>query len=750
MKVRVQLLGGFGLVVLLMIVSIGFGLSRMGQIQDRMDDIVGDKVKKANAITDMLDAVREEGLAMRNMALTTDSSLNQEMADRVKRARDAYDKSEQYLQQSVASVEGKAFLTKTIELKQTSRPLNDQATQLGFSNKNEEAAALIFTKVRPPNRQWMDTLGEFRQHENESAQQAYAEAQAAYSSALFWVICLGTVAGITAAALGFFIARNIVRKLGCEPAEAAEIASRVAVGDLTCKLDAAGKEQNSLYVALKRMVDEIKSMTADAELLSRAAVEGKLATRADAGKHEGDFRKIVQGVNDTLDAVIGPLNVAAGYVDEIAKGNLPPKITDSYNGDFNVIKNNLNACIDAIGQQASAAQAIAEGDFSVKVNVRSEGDVLSKSLVRVTEVLLGLQKELQRLTVASREGQLSERGKPEQFKGAYADVVRGVNDMLDAILIPIGEGNRILAQISDGKIDELIAQTYKGDHEKMKQAVNNVATALQGLQKELQRLTEASREGQLSERGKPEQFKGAYADVIRGTNEMLDAILIPIGEGNRVLRLIRGGDLREKVEIACKGDHEQMKLAINGVHGWLTQLIAYVTKIANGDMGAEMAKASDDDQIHEWLMLLKRNIQSLVADANMLAQAAVAGKLATRADASKHHGDYRKIVEGVNETLDAVIGPLNVAADYVDKISKGAIPPKITDTYNGDFNVVKNNLNAAIDNVNALVADANMLAQAAVAGKLATRADASKHQGDYRKIVEGVNQTLDAVIGPLN
>ncbi len=52
--------------------------------------------------------------------------------------------------------------------------------------------------------------------------------------------------------------------------------------------------------------------------------------------------------------------------------------------------------------------------------------------------------------------------------------------MLDAILLPIGEGNRILAQISTGKIDELIAQTYKGDHEKMKQAVNNVAIVTAG------------------------------------------------------------------------------------------------------------------------------------------------------------------------------------------------------------------------------------------------------------------------------
>ena len=120
----------------------------------------------------------------------------------------------------------------------------------------------------------------------------------------------------------------------------------------------------------------------------------------------------------------------------------------------------------------------------------------------------------------------------------------------------------------------------------------------------------------------------------------------------------------------------------------------------------------------------------MIDDASLLAKAAVEGRLSTRADASRHQGDYARIVQGVNDTLDAVIGPLNVAADYVDRIAKGAIPTKITDTYNGDFNTLKNNLNTAIDAVNGLVADAVMLAQAAVDGRLATRADASKHQGD--------------------
>ena len=92
---------------------------------------------------------------------------------------------------------------------------------------------------------------------------------------------------------------------------------------------------------------------------------------------------------------------------------------------------------------------------------------------------------------------------------------------------------------------------------------------------------------------------------------------------------------------------------------------------------------------------------------------------------------------------------LTFSAGYVDRISKGDIPERITANYNGDFNLIKNNLNQCIDAVSAMVADAAMLTKAAVEGKLETRADASKHQGDFRKIVQGVNDTLDAVIGPL-
>ena len=509
--------------------------------------------------------------------------------------------------------------------------------------------------------------------------------------------------------------------------------------------------------------DDMMLVLQEVMRLLDASKEGRLSERGKATLFNGVHRELIQGVNEMLDAILLPIGEGNRILAQISSGKIDELITATYKGDHEKMK--------------------------VAVN-------------NVAMVTQALQKEMARLIEASKEGRLSDRGNPEQFQGAFAEIVRGVNTMLDAILLPIGEGNRILAQISNGKIDELIAQTYKGDHEKMKVAVNNVAVVTQGLQKEMARLIEASKEGQLSDRGKPEQFQGAFAEIVRGVNTMLDAILLPIGEGNRILAQVSNGKIDELIAHTYKGDHEKMKQAINnvaqvlqdlhkelarlteaanagklserghqdqfkgayaeivrGVNTILDAVIAplnvsakYVEQISKGDIPDKITATYNGDfnTIKNNLNMCIDVVNALVADAAMLAKAAVEGKLATRADASKHQGDYRKIVQGVNETLDAVIGPLNVAANYVDQISKGAIPAKITDTYNGDFNTIKNNLNTCIDAVNALVADAGILVKAAVDGKLATRADASKHQGDYRKIVQGVNETLDAVIGPLN
>ncbi|MBW2096073.1 MAG: hypothetical protein JRI80_14410, partial [Deltaproteobacteria bacterium] len=98
----------------------------------------------------------------------------------------------------------------------------------------------------------------------------------------------------------------------------------------------------------KNMDQELERFKGEIGELVKSVVDGKLDVRADVNKFEGSYREMVQGVNDLIDAFVGPINVTAEYVDRISKGDIPEKITDEYKGDFNEIKNNLNMLIDAL------------------------------------------------------------------------------------------------------------------------------------------------------------------------------------------------------------------------------------------------------------------------------------------------------------------------------------------------------------------------------------------------------------------
>ncbi|NTV73136.1 MAG: HAMP domain-containing protein, partial [Holophaga sp.] len=242
---------------------------------------------------------------------------------------------------------------------------------------------------------------------------------------------------------------------------------------------------------------------------------------------------------------------------------------------------------------------------------------------------------------------------------------------------------------------------------------------------------------------------GALLSVVLGV-VIARSITRPMAQGVEMMNEMSKGHLAMRLKMTRKDEIGDLAKAMDGFTDNLQGIVAGLKEIAKGDLGRDWTAADAQDEINPALKTVRANLLALVEDAAMLNKAAMEGKLATRADATRHQGDFRRVVQGVNDTLDAVIGPLNVSAGYVDRISKGDIPPKITDKYNGDFNEIKNNLNTCVDAVNAMVADAGMLAKAATEGKLATRADATRHQGDFRKIVQGVNDTLDGVINPIN
>jgi methyl-accepting chemotaxis protein len=381
---------------------------------------------------------------------------------------------------------------------------------------------------------------------------------------------LGIIIGII---LSIFITRSITNPLR----DGVSIANKLAEGDLSVDIEVRGQDETGkLMASMKTMAESIKALTNDAGMLVQSAVEGRLATRADVAKHQGEYRKIVEGINRIMDTLVG-------FMDSMP---IPAMIIDK--------------------------------EFSIQYMNRTGANILGISQKQlVGEKCYNHFKTSDCNTDKCACGQAMRRG-IESSSETDAHPA-GLNLEISYIALPVKDQKGAII----GAFEVVVDQT----------AVKKAAR------------------------------------VAKKVADYQSAEALRLKEG---LNRMAQGDLDFSLEVA-EGDADT---------ALAKQSFEEITSAVTGSMEA---------------------LKQLVADADMLINAATEGRLATRADATKHRGDYRKIVEGVNKTLDAVIGPLKTAAEYVDKISKGEIPQEITDSYKGDFNEIKNNLNIMIKNLTEVV-----------------------------------------------
>ncbi len=228
-------------------------------------------------------------------------------------------------------------------------------------------------------------------------------------NALFWkkvwtALALFTAIAAVLVALSWAITRGMKRPLQ-NLLDASEALSK---GNTGVTIDVSTKDEiGMLASSFRSMAESIKAVVDDATGLVAAAVEGKSSVRVDAERHQGDYRQIVMGINQTLDALTGPLHVAAAYVERISKGDIPARIADDYKGDFNEIKNNLNELIDSMIKITALAKDVSGGNLTVDIRERSGKDELMQALasmvVRVSEVVNEVQGAADNVASGSQE-----------------------------------------------------------------------------------------------------------------------------------------------------------------------------------------------------------------------------------------------------------------------------------------------------------------------------------------------------------
>ncbi len=761
MKIGVKLACGFLMVALLAVIVGGVGIFDIRTIS-RADSRLYEK------ITIPLDQIGELSTAFHRMRCNEAEILfasSQAELDDLKKRADARDKE---IDELFVKIE-KSLLND--EERKKFKAMQASYARYDAMEKKYEALAMVGRRLEAETL-WKGEMDRIRKEAQKdiddmvdgkiklAKESSESNTLLATDSTLIMSLC-SLAALLLSLGVGWFITRGIKRQLGGEPLFVAELAGKVARGDLSTRIDIQGKAPDSIIVAMSRMSEAIRALMADAGSLTQAAVAGKLATRADASGHQGEFRNLVSGFNETLDAVIGPLNVAAEYVDRISKGDLPPRITDQYQGDFNEIKLNLNNCIDNITLLVTDADLLAQGAI---------------------------------------QGELANRADTSRHRGEFRKIMGGFNETLDAVIGPLNMAAEYVDRISKGDMPPKITDAYQGDFNEIKLNLNNCIDNINLLIHDSNQLAGAAMAGKLASRADAAGHLGDFRKIVTGFNETLDAVIGPLNVAAEYVDRISKGDIPPRITDQYQGEFNEIKQNLNncidnlsglidgmncmsrehdlgeidvfipverfdgayramaeGVNGMVADHISVkkkamecVAEFGKGNFDAELEKFPGKKVfINTTVELLRSNLKKFEEQLGLLIGAAAVGRLDQRADATLFQGGWRKLACGVNDTVSNIVTPLMLTADYVDKVVKGIIPPTITTEYQGEYNIIKNNLNAMVKMMNNLLAETDTIINSAAAGELDRRANAALFVGGWRRLVTGFNDTIGNIVDPL-
>ena len=546
----------------------------------------------------------------------------------------------------------------------------DKAIQLALKNKPIDATKVLRTpKAEKSSATLADAVQKLLIAKsvglNKSSAVSNTLTGSAETSSLI-VIILGMLLALS---LGFILNKIVKKQLGDDPKHVAEIARSVAAGDLSIEIDMEGKDADSILGSMNEMIRAIKSLMGDTHTLAQAAMAGNLKARADETKHTGEFRRIITEVNGMLDATLEPVHHAAEQIAQLSRGEIFEEITDGYNGDFAELKESLN---------------------------------------RMRNALEALRMDVREVCIASYEGYLDVRVDTDKHEGFFSKVAGGMNNIFENMTAPLKVTMDYTEKISKGELPEKISEEYRGDYNKIKSNINALVDTMSGLRGELGNLIQASKNGDLSIKGDVSKFSGEWADIVKGLNDLIygfgaplrvissylakiskgeippkivnnyngafDQIKINLNncidglgglvEANTILQKMAVNDHSEKVEGSYIGIYAEVGKAVNDVRDRLLNATVISNNIAKGDLSnLELLKSinngtgkrSENDEFLPALIGMIEAIKSLTDDTQILSYAALGGNFAKRADATKHNGEYRTIVEGINKTLDTVV-----------------------------------------------------------------------------------------------
>ncbi len=360
--------------------------------------------------------------------------------------------------------------------------------------------------------------------------------------------------------------------------------------------------------------------------------------------HQGGGKVSFNSVN-----VINAMYLASSTLKEIdsemarmehehLKGNVDANIDISkFRGAYREMAIGINRMvanhIDVMRKSTACINGLAEGDFEVEL------EKFPGKLSLVNEGVEGLRfniktliHDLNFMAQEHTNGNISFMMDPEKFAGDYRLVASGVNAMVNEYIEENKTVMRCVEQFGNGDFSATVRE-FPGEKAFINKSIKKISSSLRNIIESVKWVSAEHEKGNIDMDLHAHLFKGDFSVLAESVNHMM-ADLISMNQKS----------------------------------------MAVIKAFGEGDFDAPMEQFPGKKAfINETIEQVRSHLRLLNDDAQMLARSAHEGKVMVRADASKHMGDYRKIVEGMNETLDLIVSQIStvkVAAEAINTAAK--------------------------------------------------------------------------------
>jgi signal transduction histidine kinase/HAMP domain-containing protein/ActR/RegA family two-component response regulator len=263
----------------------------------------------------------------------------------------------------------------------------------------------------------------------------------------------------------------------------------------------------------------------------------------------------------------------------------------------------------------------------------------------------------------------------------------------------------VLSDVNAGDFSARMPVHWTGMGGKAADGFNKLIAANQALGVELERVSRVvGKEGKLSQRV---SFKGTdqvWGSCIESVNSLIEDLVRPSNEMQRVIGAVADGDLSKKVAADVQGEMLELKNTINGMVDQLNGFISEVTRVAR-EVGTE----------------------------GRLGQAA--------AVTIEVGGVWKDLTDNVNLMAGNLTGQVRDIAEVTTAVANGDLSKKITADVRGEFLELKNTVNAMVDQLNRFAGEVTRVArEVGVEGKLGGQAQSQEVVGVWKDLTDDVNQ----------